>query len=570
MLFCDSCDRGWHRQHLNPPLLTIPRGKWNCPTCQKQSNFFETLSELELGKKRNRKQARPLGLLSTPSTTTEAGGRSSSSSNRKSTITAGGNGYGGEYLDGEGTEEDDFDENSLLLGGTHNKKGKNKEGGGTQLLGIEGGGNLLANSSSSYQEHPIVKVPNQPQGSLLLNQFHPLPPAYFTPLNPTASSSSSFPQIPLSSAQSQSQSTPKSRPLKRQRSSNTRGDNNPSTPFPDQPWLQPRPPPSPTPSDTDQQQQNQSGSGLENEDPYGGLLNSEESKTDGRVPQEKDRKRFKMAKELVDRRELGLMKKLEKDEIERKREERRKNLEEKQQQAVVNNVNNLVSSTISEGTGGGGESNAPSPNNESGNEQQQQQQPVPPSRELRTHRPVSSNLLESLSASASGSNSSQLVNTVNSTVLPSSSSSGPTALLSSNNNNNPLDESLPTLPPNYTGLPIRPITHLIFPPYEIKTWYQAPFPEEYTRTPDGKLWVCELCLKYFRGRFESDRHRMKCKVRHPPGDEIYRDGMVSVFEVDGRKNKVYLSFLSLSLRVCAAFSSSHKANISLSLNDFFL
>jgi hypothetical protein len=33
---------------------------------------------------------------------------------------------------------------------------------------------------------------------------------------------------------------------------------------------------------------------------------------------------------------------------------------------------------------------------------------------------------------------------------------------------------------------------------------------------------------------------MKCKARHPPGDEIYRDGNVSVFEVDGRKNKVWL------------------------------
>jgi hypothetical protein len=32
--------------------------------------------------------------------------------------------------------------------------------------------------------------------------------------------------------------------------------------------------------------------------------------------------------------------------------------------------------------------------------------------------------------------------------------------------------------------------------------------------------------------------QMKCKARHPPGDEIYRDGAISVFEVDGRKNKV--------------------------------
>ena len=32
--------------------------------------------------------------------------------------------------------------------------------------------------------------------------------------------------------------------------------------------------------------------------------------------------------------------------------------------------------------------------------------------------------------------------------------------------------------------------------------------------------------------------QLKCKMRHPPGDEIYRDGKVSVFEVDGRKAKV--------------------------------
>lgn len=27
------------------------------------------------------------------------------------------------------------------------------------------------------------------------------------------------------------------------------------------------------------------------------------------------------------------------------------------------------------------------------------------------------------------------------------------------------------------------------------------------------------------------RHRAKCELRHPPGDEIYRDGNLSVFEV---------------------------------------
>ena len=74
--------------------------------------------------------------------------------------------------------------------------------------------------------------------------------------------------------------------------------------------------------------------------------------------------------------------------------------------------------------------------------------------------------------------------------------------------------------------------------YEIDTWYDAPFPEEYACVPDGKLYMCEFCLKYIKSPFGAARHRMKCTLRHPPGDEIYRDGNISIFEVDGRLNKV--------------------------------
>lgn len=38
---------------------------------------------------------------------------------------------------------------------------------------------------------------------------------------------------------------------------------------------------------------------------------------------------------------------------------------------------------------------------------------------------------------------------------------------------------------------------------------------------------------------------MKCPWKHPPGDEIYRDGSISVFEVDGRKNSIYCQNLCL-------------------------
>lgn len=39
--------------------------------------------------------------------------------------------------------------------------------------------------------------------------------------------------------------------------------------------------------------------------------------------------------------------------------------------------------------------------------------------------------------------------------------------------------------------------------------------------------------------------KLKCPAKHPPGDEVYRDGSLSFFEVDGRKNPVYCQNLCL-------------------------
>ncbi|KAF7327468.1 Histone acetyltransferase [Mycena kentingensis (nom. inval.)] len=99
--------------------------------------------------------------------------------------------------------------------------------------------------------------------------------------------------------------------------------------------------------------------------------------------------------------------------------------------------------------------------------------------------------------------------------------------------------------PPESGTPALRITNIRFGEYDIETWYNAPFPEEYSNIPDGRLWICEFCLKYMKSRFGATRHRMKCKCRNPPGDEIYRDGVVSIFEVDGRKNKIYCQNLCL-------------------------
>lgn len=79
--------------------------------------------------------------------------------------------------------------------------------------------------------------------------------------------------------------------------------------------------------------------------------------------------------------------------------------------------------------------------------------------------------------------------------------------------------------------------------WEIDTWYAAPYPEEYSR--NRVLYICEFCLKYMGSDYVAWRHKLKCPMKHPPGDEIYRDGSVSVFEVDGRKNPAYCQNLCL-------------------------
>ncbi|KAJ9523146.1 hypothetical protein QJQ45_023962, partial [Haematococcus lacustris] len=96
--------------------------------------------------------------------------------------------------------------------------------------------------------------------------------------------------------------------------------------------------------------------------------------------------------------------------------------------------------------------------------------------------------------------------------------------------------------------------------WEMDTWYHSPYPEPYAS--QDKLYVCEFSLKYFRKKKTLIRHLAKLDIRHPPGDEIYRspppppsqpsyaggavtNPPISVFEVDGKKAKVYCQNLCL-------------------------
>uniref|UniRef100_A0A9J8B9N0 Histone acetyltransferase n=1 Tax=Cyprinus carpio carpio TaxID=630221 RepID=A0A9J8B9N0_CYPCA len=73
------------------------------------------------------------------------------------------------------------------------------------------------------------------------------------------------------------------------------------------------------------------------------------------------------------------------------------------------------------------------------------------------------------------------------------------------------------------------IKTIVFGRYELDTWYHSPYPEEYT---------------ILRRHMVTLSHA-KCVWKHPPGDEIYRKGAISVFEVDGKKNKIYCQNLCL-------------------------
>ena len=79
--------------------------------------------------------------------------------------------------------------------------------------------------------------------------------------------------------------------------------------------------------------------------------------------------------------------------------------------------------------------------------------------------------------------------------------------------------------------------------HQIEVWYFSPYPSEYAYI--DCLYVCEMCLSYFPSDFLLKRHRQKCTMLHPPGNEIYRCEDISFFELDGRRQKTWCRNLCL-------------------------
>lgn len=90
---------------------------------------------------------------------------------------------------------------------------------------------------------------------------------------------------------------------------------------------------------------------------------------------------------------------------------------------------------------------------------------------------------------------------------------------------------------------VRNINRIIMGKYQIEPWYFSPYPIELT--DEDIVYIDDFTLQYFGSKKQYERYRKKCTLRHPPGNEIYRDDYVSFFEIDGRKQRTWCRNLCL-------------------------
>ncbi|VEU34900.1 unnamed protein product [Pseudo-nitzschia multistriata] len=90
---------------------------------------------------------------------------------------------------------------------------------------------------------------------------------------------------------------------------------------------------------------------------------------------------------------------------------------------------------------------------------------------------------------------------------------------------------------------VKNVAFLELGPHQMSTWYFSPLPKELLseRGFIEVLYVCEFTLRMFSRKQEIRRFqaRLPAHRRHPPGNEIYRKGNLSMFEVDGFEERIY-------------------------------
>ncbi|KAA8498568.1 Histone acetyltransferase KAT5 [Porphyridium purpureum] len=84
---------------------------------------------------------------------------------------------------------------------------------------------------------------------------------------------------------------------------------------------------------------------------------------------------------------------------------------------------------------------------------------------------------------------------------------------------------------------VKNISTIVLGKHEMNAWYYSPFPEEFEGC--SRVFFCEFCLKMLHTHDALIRHSKRCVIRHPLGIEIYRKDNVSMWEIDGEKNRTY-------------------------------
>jgi histone acetyltransferase MYST1 len=103
---------------------------------------------------------------------------------------------------------------------------------------------------------------------------------------------------------------------------------------------------------------------------------------------------------------------------------------------------------------------------------------------------------------------------------------------------------LATLKEHEEATKVKNVTRIQFGEWQMETWYFSPFPKEYQRV--HMLYFCEFDLSFFARKEQLERYlKTKCTRFHPPGDEIYREKDISIFEVDPKVQRIYCENLCL-------------------------
>lgn len=90
---------------------------------------------------------------------------------------------------------------------------------------------------------------------------------------------------------------------------------------------------------------------------------------------------------------------------------------------------------------------------------------------------------------------------------------------------------------------VRNLNRLQMGKFDVEPWYFSPYPDSFSDV--DMIFIDEFCLSYFDNQRAFERHRSKCTLVHPPGNEIYRDDHISFFEVDGRRQRTWCRNLCL-------------------------